>query len=100
MARRIRCIQCGQIFLSDHWNASVCGEECRKIRQLEASRRNRQRAREEMKEGTQVYDARKKPKKFVSTMNQLTADAIQARKRGMTYGKYIAFAKGRTGRGV
>lgn len=100
MARRIKCAVCGEIFISNSWNASLCSDKCRKEKQVNNSRLARQRAREEMKEGSQIYDARKKPPKFKSTMRQLTNDAIEAHKRGMSYGKYIALVKGRTGRGV
>lgn len=96
MARRIKCVVCGEIFISDTWNASICSDECRKVR----NRERMARERAELKEGSEIYDARKKPTKFVSTMKQLTKDAIEANKRGITYGKYIAFVKGRTKRGV
>lgn len=96
MARRIKCVVCGEIFMSDSWNASICSDECRKVR----NRERMARERAELKEGSEIYDARRKPTKFVSTMKQLTADAIEANKRGITYGKYIAFVKGRTKRGV
>lgn len=96
MARKIKCMVCGEIFTSDSWNASICSDECRKIR----NRQRVARERAELKEGAEIYDARRKPTKFVSTMKQLTADAIEANKRGITYGKYIAFVKGRTKRGV
>lgn len=101
MARKIKCAVCGEIFISNSWNASLCSDKCRKAKQVNNSRLARQRAREEMKEGAQIYDGRKKrTQKFISTMNQLTNDAIEANKRGMSYGKYIATVKGRTGRGV
>lgn len=93
MARKIKCLVCGEIFTSDSWNASICSDKCRTIR----NRQRMARERAELKEGVEIYDARRKPAKFVSTMKQLTNDAVEARKRGMTYGKYIAFAKGRTG---
>lgn len=93
MARRIKCVVCGKVFITDTWNASICSDECRKIR----NRQRVARERAELKEGAEIYDARRKPTKFVSTMKQLTADAIEANKRGITYGKYIAFVKGRTG---
>lgn len=96
MAREIKCMVCGEIFISDSWNASICSDECRKVR----NRERMARERAELKEGSEIYDARKKPTKFVSTMKQLTKDAIEANKRGITYGKYIAFVKGRTKRGV
>ena len=96
MARKIKCMVCGKFFVSDTWNASICSDECRKVR----NRERMARERAELKEGSEIYDARKKPTKFVSTMKQLTKDAIEANKRGITYGKYIAFVKGRTKRGV
>ena len=97
MARKIKCMVCGEIFTSDSWNASICSDECRKVR----NRERMARERAELKEGSEIYDGRrKKVEKHISTMKQLTNDAIEARKRGITYGKYIAFVKGRTKRGV
>lgn len=96
MARKIKCAVCGEIFVSDTWNASICSDECRKLR----NRQRMAKEREAIKQGSEIYDARKKPPKFKSTMRQLTNDAIEANKRGMSYGKYIATVKGRTGRGV
>ena len=89
--REIKCVMCGKTFLTNSWNASLCSDECRREKQVNNSRQARQRAREEMKEGAQIYDGRKRrTQKFISTMNQLTNDAVEARKRGMTYGRYIA----------
>lgn len=97
MVRKIKCMVCGEIFTSDSWNASICSDECRKVRNRERVARERA----ELKEGAEIYDGRrKKVEKHISTMKQLTKDAIEANKRGITYGKYIAFVKGRTKRGV
>ena len=94
MARKIKCVVCGEIFISDTWNASICSDKCRAIR----SRERAAKERAKLKEGAEIYDGRrKKVEKHISTMKQLTNDAIEARKRGMTYGQYIALAKGRTG---
>lgn len=70
--------------MSDKWNASLCSDECRKIRNRE-KKNERQRAD---REG--MIDNRRKPPKFKSTMKQLTKDAVEAKKEGMSYGRYIA----------
>lgn len=101
MAKRIKCAVCGEVFISDTWNASLCSDKCRRARQVAYNKANRERERERLKTGSVIYDGRRKQvEKIKSTMNQLTNDAIEAKKRGMTYGKYIAVVKGRTGRGV
>ena len=104
MARKIKCAACGEIFISDSWKASLCSDECRRAKQIEQNRERRQRLKAERANRPKVepiYDGRtKQTVKHKSTMAQLTADAIEAHKRGMTYGKYIALAKGRTRRGV
>lgn len=86
MARKIKCVVCGEIFVSDTWNASICSDECRKLR----NRQRMAKEREAIKQGSEIYDARKKPPKFKSTMRQLTKDAVEAKKEGMSYGRYIA----------
>jgi predicted nucleic acid-binding Zn ribbon protein len=97
MARRIKCAVCGEVFISDTWNASICSDKCRAIRSRERAAKERAR----MKEGSEIYDGRRKNvEKHISTMKQLTNDAIEANKRGMTYGKYIALVKERANRGV
>lgn len=97
MARRIKCAVCGEVFISDTWNASICSDKCRAIRSRERAAKERAR----MKEGAEIYDGRRKNvEKHISTMKQLTNDAIEANKRGITYGKYIAFVKERANRGV
>ena len=94
--REIICIICGKKFQTNRWNASICSPECRRQRQIEKSAEAREKERQAMKEGSQIYDARKKPPKFKSTMKQRTADADTAKKAGKSYGKYIAMKdKGR-----
>ena len=94
--RQIKCIQCGGMFYTNSWNASLCSKECRRMRQIEVSREARRIAREEMKEASKIYDGRKKKtEKHKSTMKQLTNDAIEANKMGVTYGIYISRYKGK-----
>lgn len=88
--RELICIICGKKFQTNSWNASLCSKECRRQRQIEKSAEARERERQAMKEGAQIYDARKKPPKFKSTMKRLTADAVAAKKAGKSYGQYIA----------
>ena len=97
MIRMINCTICGKLFEAHSLNATMCSDKCRRVNSIEHNRKRRQMMKAEPK----IYDGRtKQTVKFKSTMAQLTADAIEARKAGMTYGKYIALHKGRTQRGV
>ena len=99
--KEVVCRECGKTFVTSSWNASLCSDECKLQRRIKYKREKRKNDRNRLKEDSKVYDGRKKmTEKHISTMAQLTNDAIEAHKRGMTYGKYIALAKGRTGRGV
>lgn len=89
-----RCRVCGTLFTSPFACALYCSDECRRAGQIERSRINRQREKERNKE-MPLIDNRRKPPKFKSTMGQLTNDAIEVHKLGVTYGKYIAYYKGR-----
>lgn len=84
--RELICIICGKKFQTNNWNASLCSPECRRQRQIEKSAE----ARQALKECAEIYDARKKAPKLKSTMGQLTADAVAAKKAGKSYGQYIA----------
>ena len=89
-----RCKVCGKVFTTNIANALMCSDECRRIMQIEHNRARRQREKQLRKE-MPLIDNRRKPPKLKSTMGQLTNDAIEARKLGVTYGKYIAYYKGR-----
>ena len=99
MIRMINCVVCGKLFEAHSLNATLCSDECRRAKQIEQNRERRQRLKAERANRPKVepiYDGRtKQTVKHKSTMAQLTADAIEARRRGMTYGKYIALVKGR-----
>lgn len=88
--RELICIICGKKFQTNIWNASLCSPECRRQRQIVKSAEARQRERQALKECAEIYDARKKAPKLKSTMGQLTADAVAAKKAGKSYGQYIA----------
>lgn len=91
---KVVCIQCGKTFTPLSWNAKLCSTSCKRIRQAEYSKARREKEKEERKDEV-VIDRRRKPKRFVSTMEDLTNDAIEANKIGVTYGQYIALYKGR-----
>lgn len=94
----IKCIQCGKIFTSDTWNASLCSKACRVMRQRANSKRYREEEKQRKIEDG-VLDGRRKnviKRRDGKLMADLTRDAIKARKIGVTYGKYIAIYKGRT----
>lgn len=89
--REAKCIVCGKVFLTMSFNAVLCSDECRKIQNVENNRKRRERERAEKTKGPR-YDGREKQiTKHKSTMDDLTRDAIEANKKGMTYGKYMAW---------
>ncbi len=89
-----RCRVCGTLFTTPFACALYCSDECRRINQIERNKRNRQKEKLLRQEEPHI-DRRRKPPKLKSTMGQLTNDAIEARKLGVTYGKYIAYYKRR-----
>lgn len=99
--KEVVCRQCGRTFIAESWNASLCSDKCRRARQVQYNKESRERERERLKAGAVIYDGRRKQIETIkSTMSQLTNDAIEAKKRGMTYGKYIALVKERANRGI
>lgn len=90
----IKCIICGNVFQTNTWNASLCSRKCRLERSRLYNRERRLREKEERK-NEQVIDNRTKStiKRNPEPMKQLTRDAIEARKAGMTYGKFMARRK-------
>ena len=66
------CLYCGKLFKQMGHKQKYCSMECRK----EMTKSNERRKAME-----------KKPKKKVSTLKEVT---MEARKHGMTYGKYVA----------
>lgn len=96
--KEIVCKVCGKVFLSHIWNAQICSDECRRAMQIKQNRERRAEERERLRQerlNQPIIDNRtKQVEKLKSTMAQLTIDAIEAHKRGMSYGKYIAYEKG------
>lgn len=83
--REVECVQCGKKFLARSWNTVICSEECRHARALE----QRKEIRAQVREGA-LDNRRKNIHKQKSTMQDLTKAAIEAKERGMSYGKYMA----------
>ena len=101
MIRMINCTICGKLFEAHSLNATMCSDKCRRVNSIEHNRKRRQMMKEQRANEPKIYDGRtNQTVKFKSTMGQLTNDAVEARRLGLTYGKYIALHKGRTQRGV
>ena len=92
------CKVCGKTFMARTGTALMCSDECRRAMQIAQNRARKARLRAEKlsrpagrppKEPTE----KKVEKRKGDGMKQLTIDAIEARKKGMTYGKYIALFK-------
>lgn len=92
--KEIVCKVCGKKFTTNRWNASMCSAECKRERRRQYSANVRQAEREYRKQNP-VIDNRFKVHRERKTdhMEKLTRDAIQARKEGLTYGRYMARRK-------
>ena len=93
--KEITCKVCGGVFYSNVWNAQICSDKCRREIQIMQNREKREREKAQRMAEPHLDNRQKSTSKIKSTMNQLTNDAIEARRRGMTYGRYIALCKGR-----
>ena len=91
------CKVCGKTFLARTGTALMCSDECRRAMQIKQNRARKARLRAERlsKPGRPPKEPTEKKveKRKGDGMKQLTIDAIEARKKGMTYGKYIALFK-------
>lgn len=78
------CELCGKQFIPTTKNARYCGEECRiKVK--------RQRTKEwQAKRKQEKKEQRKQEFKRLVAKNELKELTIEARKHGMSYGKYVA----------
>ncbi len=72
------CVICGKIFYSNRYHAYTCSESCRRKRQAITSRQKR--------------EEKKKEPRPVKEKDRLAAINEEARKRGLTYGKYKALS--------
>lgn len=84
------CKVCGKTFMARTQTALMCSDECRRAMQIEQNRARKARLRAEK---LSRPAEKKVEKRKGDGMKQLTIDAIEARKKGMTYGKYIALFK-------
>ena len=91
----ISCMMCGVVFTPLSGNQRCCAS-CKKAAKKKYqhewyTRRNPVNRTMHYNTGENAV----KTKPFVSTMNQLTKDTVDAKNMGVTYGQYIAFYKGR-----
>ena len=93
--KEIVCKVCGKTFCSNIWNAMICSDKCRREMQIIQNRAKREREKAQRMAEPHLDNREKRTVKVRSTMKQLTRDAIEAHKLGVTYGKYIAYYKGR-----
>lgn len=87
--KEITCMVCGKTFKTMKWNASLCSDECKLERKRQYSRQRRLMEKE-YRANNPYIDNRTKTKEVRRGMKELTQDAIEARKEGLTYGKYMA----------
>lgn len=91
------CRWCGKEFINtDGKNRLSCSKKCA----YEFNRDYAHRAEKELRENDKqikmmTKSSRKSTKTNSREMDQLTKDAIAAQKLGISYGKYIAFYKGK-----
>lgn len=93
---KINCCVCGEEFepLSGNQRTCVnCKDTAKKMRQHEWYYNKINSSNRPLHYNTGENEIIAKP--FKSTMDQLTKDAVAARKLGVSYGQYIAFYKGR-----
>lgn len=88
------CVVCGRLFTPKSGNAKTCSVHCsRKLQAL--TRRNNYSYDAELKRGLTVAEQKEKKK---HGMDQLTRDAVAAKKHGVSYGRYINIVKNKTKR--
>lgn len=81
------CLECGRWF-EGMGKQKICSDECRKIRAREKERERREKAKRQ-REDRPYYEIPQKPKKKNGT-DPIARVAIAARKRGLSYGKFVA----------
>ena len=76
------CAVCGKDFIAHSHTSKICSDACRRVRAKEC------RLAHEEKCAKEAEKARMKKKKKGKPLVDM---AVEARKRGMTYGQYVAY---------
>lgn len=85
------CIVCGKTFETTAWNRTLCSTECRRKR---ARRAHKDYMKTLDKNDVKLDRRCKNVHEFHNTMGDLTSDAVEAKRKGMTYGQYMAWKRG------